>query len=56
MRTSAWAENRGSLSEVAKMRSSAKFGGDRIVAAAIVITMLVILGMFLNDSWEFPFP
>ena len=38
------------------MKSSTSFGWDRIVAVVIVMTLIVILGMFLNDSWEFPFP
>lgn len=38
------------------MKSSTSFGADRIVAVVIVVTIILILGMFLNDSWEFPFP
>lgn len=38
------------------MKSSTSYGRDRIVAVVIVMTIIVVLGMYLSDSWEFPFP
>ena len=38
------------------MKSMSKFGADRIVAGAIIITIIVLITMYLNDTWTFPFP
>ena len=38
------------------MKSMSKFGADRIVAGAIITTIIVLITMYLNDTWAFPFP
>jgi len=38
------------------MKSMSKFGADRIVAGAIIITIIVLITMYLNGRWTFPFP
>ncbi len=38
------------------MKNTSKFGADRIVAGAIVVTIIVLIAMYLNGTWTFPFP
>ncbi len=38
------------------MKSMSKFGADRIVAGAIIVTIVVLITMYVNGSWTFPFP
>ena len=37
------------------MKLSTNFGIDRIVAAIVFITVIVMLVMFIDGSWQFPF-
>ena len=38
------------------MKSMSKFGADRIIAGAIVITIIALIAMYINGRWTFPFP
>ncbi len=38
------------------MKSMSKFGVDRIIAGAIVITIIALIAMYINGTWTFPFP
>ena len=38
------------------MKSMSKFGADRIVAGAIIITIIVLITMYITGTWAFPFP
>jgi hypothetical protein len=38
------------------MKSMSKFGADRIVAGAIVVTIIALIAMYINGTWIFPFP
>ncbi len=38
------------------MKSMSKFGADRIIAAAIIVTMITLIAMYINGTWTFPFP
>ena len=40
----------------ATMKSMSKFGADRIVAGAIIVTIIVLITMYINGTWTFPFP
>ena len=45
------AESRGET-----MKSMSTFGADRIVAGAIILTIIVLIAMYINGTWTFPFP
>ncbi len=38
------------------MKSMSKFGADRIVAGAIIVTVIALIAMYINGTWAFPFP
>ncbi len=38
------------------MKSMSKFGADRIVAGAIIVTIIALIVMYINGTWTFPFP
>ncbi len=38
------------------MKSTSKFGVDRIAATAIVVTIIALIAMYLNGRWTLPFP
>jgi hypothetical protein len=38
------------------MKSINKFGADRIIAAAIMVTIIALFAMYINGMWTFPFP
>ncbi len=37
------------------MKSTSKFAPDRIVAGAIIVTIIVLITMYANGTWAFPF-
>ena len=45
------AESRGGT-----MKNMSKFGADRIIAGAIIITIIALLAMYINGTWAFPLP
>ncbi len=49
---------RGTLREPrgGTMKSMSKFGADRIVAGAIIVTIITLIAMYINGTWAFPFP
>ena len=38
------------------MKSMSKFGAARIVAGAIIVTVIALIAMYINGTWAFPFP
>ncbi len=37
------------------MKTMSKLGADRIVAGAIIVTIIVLITMYVNGTWTFPF-
>ncbi len=38
------------------MKSIGKFGADRLVAGAIIVTIIALIATYINGTWTFPFP
>ena len=45
------AESRGGT-----MKNMSKFGADRIIAGAIIVTIIALIAMYINGTWTLPLP